>query len=130
MSQMAITKELPLNVDSAIEKVTMALKEIGFGVLTRIDFDQKIQEKLGEKITKTVILGACNPKIAYEAFQQTTDVALLIPCNVVVRETSPGHCVVEAMRPSAMLASLPQIKASETMRNAEMDLERTIKGLR
>lgn len=130
MSQMAITKELSLPVDTAIEKVTMALKDIGFGILTRIDFDQKIQEKLGEKITKTVILGACNPKLAYEAFQQTTDVALLIPCNVVVRETSPGQCIVEAMRPSQMLSFLPQVKASETMRTAERDLEKTIQGLK
>lgn len=130
MSQMAILKELPLSVDSAIEKVTMALQEIGFGILTRIDFDQKIQEKLGQEITKTVILGACNPKLAYEVFQQTTDVALLIPCNVVVRETSPGHCIVEAMRPSAMLSSLSQVKPSETMRSAEMDLEKAIQALK
>ncbi|MGZ3792194.1 MAG: DUF302 domain-containing protein [Bdellovibrio sp.] len=129
MTELAIKKELSMNVDQAVDKVTIALKEIGFGILTRIDFDQKIKEKLGETIAKTVILGACNPKLALEAFKQSTDTALLIPCNVVVRETAQGKCIVEAMKPSQMLGFLKQVKQSESMIKAEADLERVVKSL-
>lgn len=129
MKQMAIKKELSVNVDQAVEKVTAALKEIGFGILTRIDFDQKIKEKLGEEIPKTVILGACNPKLALEAFKQSTDTALLIPCNVVVRETAQGKCIVEAIRPSQMLSYLKEVKQSESMVKAEAGLEKVIQSL-
>lgn len=129
MSQMAVQKELQISVDSAVEKVTAVLKDIGFGVLTRIDLDQKIQEKLGQRIAKTVILGACNPEIALEAFRQTTDVALLIPCNVVVRETSAGNCIVEVMRPSQMLNFLEKVQLSDKILKSEKDLERVIHSL-
>ena len=106
MSQLAITKETAGTVDQVCEIITAAIKPIGFGILTRIDFDQKMKEKLGETIPKTVILGACNPKLAFEAFQQTTDVALLVPCNIVVRELGPNRVMVEAMRPTQMLSFL------------------------
>lgn len=129
MSELAVRKDLSMDVDQAVEKVTMALKGIGFGILTRIDFDQKIKEKLGEEIPKTVILGACNPKLALEAFKQSTDTALLIPCNVVVRETAKGRCVVEAIKPSQMLSFLKEVKQSESMVKAEADLQRVIGSL-
>lgn len=129
MSNLAVKKDLSMDVDQAVEKVTTALKDIGFGILTRIDFDQKIKEKLGEEIPKTVILGACNPKLALEAYKQSTDTALLIPCNVVVRETAKGKCVVEAIKPSQMLSFLKEVKQSESMVKAEADLQRVISGL-
>ncbi|MGE5086406.1 MAG: DUF302 domain-containing protein [Bacillota bacterium] len=129
MSQMAIQKEIPMPVDQAIDKVTAAIKEVGFGVLTRIDFDEKMKEKLNETVARTVILGACNPKLAFEAFKQSTDVALLIPCNVVVRETTPGCCIVEAIRPSQMLSFLKEVKQSDLILKAEADLERVIHAL-
>ncbi|MGZ3774997.1 MAG: DUF302 domain-containing protein [Pseudobdellovibrionaceae bacterium] len=128
-SHLAFKKECLMSVDQAVEKVSEALKGIGFGILTRIDFDQKIQEKLGEKIPKTVILGACNPKLALEAFKQSTDTALLIPCNVVVRETTAGKCIVEAMKPSQMLNFLKDVTQSEAIAKAEADLEKTIQAL-
>lgn len=106
---LAIVREFKGTVDEICLRVTEGIKTAGFGVLTRIDFDQKIKEKLGQDIPKTVILGACNPHLAYSAYLKTTDVALLIPCNVVVREKSPGIIVVEAMRPTKMLEFLPSL---------------------
>jgi uncharacterized protein (DUF302 family) len=129
MSQLAIQREVPGSPDSLSPKVEEALKQAGFGVLTRIDFDQKIQEKLGEKIPRTIILGACNPKLAYEAFRQTTDVALLIPCNVVLRESAPGKVMVEAMRPSQMLELLPAVKKDPAIEAAETKLKAAIEAL-
>jgi uncharacterized protein (DUF302 family) len=82
------------------------LKLEGFGVLTRIDFHLKMKEKLGKDVKPTVILGACNPKLAYEAFQANTDVTALLPCNAVVRETAPGKASVELALPSALMTIL------------------------
>lgn len=130
MNELAIRRELSGKVDAICPKVEEAIKQAGFGVLTRIDFDQKIQEKLGERIERTVILGACNPKLALAAFRQSTDVALLIPCNIVVREISPGRVAIEAMRPSQMLAFLPALKPDPAIEAAEAALAGAIQAIR
>lgn len=129
MSDLSISKETTGTVEEVCEKVSEAIKAIGFGVLTRIDFDQKIQEKLNQKINKTVILGACNPKIAYEAYKQSTDMALLIPCNIVVRELDNGKIVVEAIRPTKMLEFLKNFEKSAFVQAAEDDLQKVILAL-
>ena len=129
MSQLAITKETAGSVDQIIERVSEAIKPIGFGVLTRIDFDQKMKEKLGETIPRTVILGACNPKLAFEAYQQTTDITLLVPCNIVIRDIGKGKVAIEAIRPSMMAGFLPAVAQSELIKKVEMDLEKVIMGI-
>ena len=86
--------------------MTKALKDQGFGILTRIDFDQKIKEKLGKEVPQTVILGACNPKLAYEAFQKNTDVASLLPCNAIIREIGHAQFSVELVKPSSLMKVL------------------------
>lgn len=129
MANLSIQKEVSGNVDEICEMVTEAIKPIGFGILTRIDFDQKIREKLNETINRCVILGACNPKLALEAYRQSTDVALLIPCNIVVRELSSGKAIVEAMRPTMMLDIVKGVERSETILKVEQDLERVILSL-
>lgn len=122
MSQLAYTKTLTMDVESAINKITPLLKEIGFGILTRIDFDQKIKEKLNQDLNKTVILGACNPALALEAYKQDTDVALLIPCNLVLTQKSPTECLVEMMKPTLMINFLPKVKMENLLQKAETDL--------
>ncbi len=89
-----------------LERVTAAIQKEGFGVLTRIDLHQKFKEKLGKEVPPVIILGACNPQLAYEAYAVEPDVAALLPCNVVLRELSPGQISVEIARPSAMMAFL------------------------
>lgn len=129
MDNLSIQKEVSGNVNEVCVKVTEAIKPIGFGILTRIDFDQKIQEKLNEKINPCVILGACNPRLAFEAFRQSTDVALLIPCNIVVREIAVGRVIVEAMRPTMMLEFVNGVEKSDSILKAESDLEKVILAL-
>lgn len=129
MSELSIKKELAGNFDEICQRVTDAIKPIGFGILTRIDFDQKIQEKLNERIDRCVILGACNPRIALDAFRQSTDVALLIPCNIVVRELNGGKISVEAMRPIKMFDFVKGVTQSEFILKAEHDLEKVIFSL-
>lgn len=129
MDKLSIQKEVLGNVDEICQKITDTIKTVGFGILTRIDFDQKIFEKLNEKINRCVILGACNPKLAHDAYMQSTDVALLIPCNIVVREIESGKVIVEAMRPTMMLKFVKGVAKSDSILKAELDLEKVILAL-
>jgi len=106
MNSINFKREISENMEHAIERVTKALMDEGFGVLTRIDMHSKIKEKTGKEIIPTVILGACNPNLAYEAYTANSDVASLLPCNAVLRETSHGKVSVEFAKPSGMMKIL------------------------
>ena len=129
MSNIAIRTFVTGDVESLINKLTESLKAIGFGILTRIDFDQKIKEKLNQDMPRTVVLGACNPKLAFQAYQQTKDVALLIPCNIVVRQAGVSRVAIEATRPSAMFGFLPDLKDKGDVMLIEQQLESVIANL-
>jgi len=90
--------------------VSEALKAQGFGILTQIDFHKKIQEKLNKKIPTTVILGACHPGLAFEAYSINSAVVNLMPCNVVIQEKSAGEWSVEFALAEPILAILKDEK--------------------
>ena len=95
---------MELTYEQAVEKVTGALKEQGFGILTEIDIKAALKEKLGKDFTKYIILGACNPPLAYRALTEEIDVGLLLPCNVTVyEEGGTGKTVVSAIDPEIMV---------------------------
>jgi uncharacterized protein (DUF302 family) len=96
----AITVDVPF--EEAVSKVRGALKDEGFGVLTEIDVTATMREKLGADIEDYVILGACNPPLAYSALGVDRSIGLLLPCNVVVR-AGAGRTVVEALDPQVMV---------------------------
>lgn len=110
-------------LDNAIARVTKALASEGFGILTRIDMHIKIKEKTGKEIVPTVILGACNPNLAYEAYTANSDVASLLPCNAVLRETKPGHVSVELAAPSAMMNILGDARLVELAGAADQRIQ-------
>jgi uncharacterized protein (DUF302 family) len=89
--------------DQAIETVTAALKTEGFGVLTRIDVQATMKEKLGADFRPYVILGACNPGLAHKALSHAPEVGLLLPCNVTVEENAPGQALVRIVNPATMV---------------------------
>jgi uncharacterized protein (DUF302 family) len=96
-----ITLDKPYH--QAVEKVTAALKEEGFGVLTEIDVKATLKEKLDQDFEPYVILGACNPPLAHLAMTSEPLVGLLLPCNVTVREVEGGS-EVSIINPSAILS--------------------------
>jgi uncharacterized protein (DUF302 family) len=125
---------LPLPYDQAVARATDALKSQGFGVLTTIDVQQTLKAKLDRDFRKYVILGACNPPLADRALHAELEVGLLLPCNVIVYETSPSSSVVAAMAPLAALgvvgenAALAEVahEADRRLRQALASLESTM----
>ncbi len=115
MSQpLALSLTLKQPYDEAIESVTAALKEQGFGILTRIDVDSTLKEKIGVEFRRYVILGACNPPLAHRALTAEPLVGLMLPCNVTVEEMEAG-ARVNFLNPRAMMGAHPDLG-----RNAEL----------
>ena len=119
-------REITGTVDQAIERATKALSAEGFGVLTRIDMHSKVKEKTGKDIVPTVILGACNPNLAYEAYTANSDVASLLPCNAVIREIEAGKISLEFVAPSAMMRILGDQKLAELAADADIRIRRAL----
>jgi uncharacterized protein (DUF302 family) len=108
----------------AIERTSAALKDEGFGILTTVDIQSALKEKLRVDLRPYVILGACNPPLAHRALEAEPEIGLLLPCNVAVYQ-SDGGTVVAAMDPEAALtlAGNPALKpiareAGERLRRA------------
>lgn len=128
-NQINMKREIESTLDIAIERATKVLKEVGFGVLTRIDLHSKFKEKLGKEVPAVVILGACNPQLAYEAYSKVPDVTSLLPCNAVVREISTGKISVEFIKPSALMAVLGDTTLVELAAEVDVQLLKALESL-
>jgi uncharacterized protein (DUF302 family) len=118
------SKTINVPFGKALERTRAALMEEGFGVLSEIDIKEKLKEKLGVDFRRYVILGACNPPLAYKTLQEEINIGLLLPCNVIVYETdNPENSVVAAIDAKAMLSvvgSNPTLEAVATEVNQKL----------
>jgi uncharacterized protein (DUF302 family) len=119
--------ELPLPFDAAVTRVREALKQEGFGVLTEIDLRAAFREKLGREFRPYVILGACNPPLAFSAISVDPSVGLLLPCNVTVEWISDGRSGVRLTDPEALLGSVALEGTSELTSVARDARERMLR---
>jgi uncharacterized protein (DUF302 family) len=92
--------------DDVISSVTEALKKEGFGILSQINIAEKLKEKLGIDFKKYVILGACNPPLAYKALQAEDKIGVMLPCNVIIVEQESGIVEIAAIDPMASMATV------------------------
>jgi uncharacterized protein (DUF302 family) len=124
-------RTIDASFEDAAERTREALKTEGFGVLSEIRIDEKLKEKLGVDFRRYVILGACNPPLAYRTLQEDINVGLLLPCNVVVYEADDkDKSVVAAIDAKAMLAVIgdnPEIQ--ETAREVNGRLRRALENI-
>lgn len=99
-------KTLDLSFDDAVARVTEALREEGFGVLSDIDVGSTLQKKLGVSFRRYRILGACNPALAHEALKLEDKVGTMLPCNVVVQDAGNGRTEIAAIDPVASMQAI------------------------
>jgi uncharacterized protein (DUF302 family) len=121
-------RELDVPFEEAVRLTRDALATEGFGVLCEIDIKEKLKEKLGIDFRKYVILGACNPPLAFEALQEEIDLGLLLPCNVVVYEQD-SRAVVGAIDAAKMMSVVGNEKLNKTAQLVNEKLRRVIAGL-
>lgn len=123
------TRLTGLSFGQVIDKTTAALKAEGFGVLSDIDVQHAMKEKLGADMPPYRILGACNPALAHQALQAEPDIGLLLPCNVIVREETPGRVVVGFLDPQIMVDLVGKSEMKPVADEAEQRLRRVCASL-
>ena len=121
---------LPVSFDDAVTRTIGALKSEGFGVLTDIDVQKTLREKIGGEFGKYRILGACNPKLAHEALQLEDKIGTMLPCNVVVRELPDGRVEVAAIDPVASMQAIDNPRLKEAAAQVAEKLKQVIAQLR
>ena len=113
-----------ISFDQALQKTIEALKAEGFGVLSDIDVQAAMKDKLGAEMPRYRILGACNPPLAHQALKAVPDIGLLLPCNVIVREVTNDQIVVGFLNPQIMVGLVDNIDVKAVADAAEHRLRR------
>jgi uncharacterized protein (DUF302 family) len=119
---------LDLPYDEVVEIAVSALQDEGFGVLTEIDVQETLKEKLDVEFRRYVILGACNPPLAHKALSADLDVGLLLPCNVIVYEDGEATAVA-IVDPISMLGEIESDEVRAVAEDARQGLERVIRTI-
>lgn len=122
-------KSLDLPIEQAVEKTVAALKSHGFGVLTKIDVQATLKEKIGVAFHPYVILGACDPKMAFQALTAEDKIGTMLPCNVVVADLGNGKTEIAAIDPVASMQAVDNPRLKEIAQQVAGMLKRIVEGL-
>jgi len=115
--------------DDAIERVTARLADAGFGVLTTIDISGTLKKKIDVDMQRYTVLGACNPGFAYKALLAEDKIGAMLPCNVIVQETSDGKVEVAAVDPMASMMAIENEALGGIAREVQGMLKNVIEDL-
>lgn len=124
-----INREIKMDFEPAIEKVTEELKKEGFGVLSEIDVSETLKKKLDVDFPKYRILGACNPEFAHKALQHEEKIGTMLPCNVIVRQIENDYVEVAAVDPIASMQAVENEKLAEIANEVKTRLTKVITQL-
>jgi uncharacterized protein (DUF302 family) len=119
-------RTVDISFADAITRVTQALQDEGFGILTEIDVAATMKKKLNHDMPPYRILGACNPSLAHRAIEAEPSIGLLLPCNVVVRQDGAGKVRVEFMDPNAVLELVGKPEINQLAQEVRQRLERVM----
>jgi uncharacterized protein (DUF302 family) len=128
MINYGFTKDLNMSYGRAIDRVKDALKKEGFGVLTEIDIQNKMKEKLGIDMDKYIILGACNPANAYKAILSEENIGLMLPCNVIIYEKG-DKTVLSVIRPSVAMQMVDNAELQKVSEEVEKKLKKAFDAI-
>lgn len=117
-------KEIPLTFDETVEKTKSELAKEGFGILTEIDVKATLKKKLDKEYDKYIILGACNPPLAYQALMAEKNIGILLPCNVLVYEEG-SKTYVSAVIPSVAMSMVP----NQTLNDIAKEVDKKLKNV-
>lgn len=120
---------LQISFDEAIAKAEAALKEQGFGVISRIDIQDTLKTKIGVDFRPYTILGACNPELAHEALKLEDKVGTMLPCNVVVQARGERETEIAAIDPVASMQAIDNPQLQEAARQVRARLEKAVLSL-
>jgi uncharacterized protein (DUF302 family) len=123
------SKTLDEPYEEAVPKIMEALKKEGFGVITEIDVKETLKKKLDVEFKKYRILGACNPKLAFQALSEETELGLFLPCNVIVYENEKGKTVVTAINAMVALSRINNPKLDPIAKEVSIRLQKVIAAL-
>lgn len=124
-----VSKTIQGDYETVIEKVTAALKEIGFGIITTIDVKATLKEKINDDFKPYIILGACNPHFASRALRLEDKLGVILPCNVVVIDQGDGLIEVAAMEPLGMIEAIGNSELSSLAAEVSQKMEGVITAL-
>ena len=117
-----------LPFEDAVARMEAGLKNEGFGILCKIDIQAKLKEKLGVEFPRYVILGACNPPLAYQALQEEINLGLLLPCNAVVYERN-GQVYVGVVDAEKMLSVVGNPAMEQMARDVNKKLRSVVNDI-
>jgi uncharacterized protein (DUF302 family) len=128
-SDYAIVKTVSSSYSETIEAITKTLVEQGFGILTNIDISATLKNKINVDYPRTIILGACNPPFAHRALSAVADVAVLLPCNVVVRENDQGQVEIAALNPRVIEQHVDNPEVRSVAKEIEQRIRTAMDGV-
>ena len=124
-----IARTLAVGFEEAIRRVTSALQQEGFGIITQIDVKETLKKKINVDFRDYRILGACNPALAHEALQLEDKVGTMLPCNVVVQDVGGGRTEIAAIDPVASMQAIDNPRLKQAAGKVREKLKKVVESL-